>query len=75
MNDLETGFDSYIEHDLHIVNKNGDRVPYWKNMHKCSTCFTLRKEWEKKNKIDTDTRGRIGRNSEINLTGNPEFAR
>jgi hypothetical protein len=73
MEDLITGFDSYIEHDLHIVSANGEKVPYWKNMHQCSTCFIKRQEWLKKNK--RDTRGFIGRDSEINLTGNPEFAR
>lgn len=76
MNDLETGFDSYLEHDLHIVSENGKKIPFYVNMDKCSTCFSKHLEIKKRNE-NVYPRGRLSRldAQEINLSGNPEYKR
>lgn len=66
MKDLETKVvDNYQEHSFHSR-------PYWKQMGTCSTCFTKHSEAKKRFEISF---GRITGNAEINLIGNPNFAR
>lgn len=39
---METIIDEYVEHEQHRKGENGKIVPFYKNMDRCSTCFSER---------------------------------
>lgn len=76
MNDLETGFDSYLEHEQHIVGESGKRVPFFRNKKNCSTCYSKWKEITDRSKVAKYfTGGSSVRDEDINFLRSPNMAR
>lgn len=76
MNDLIKGFDSYLEHEQHIVGESGKRVPFFRNKKNCSTCYSNWKKITDRSKLaKLFTGGSSVRYEDINFLGNPNYAR